>query len=208
LNTSTHGLPGIARSESIHNRVFWSISFICFTAVMVYFVTTALITYLNYPTQIDFNVIREWPQYFPAVSICNAVPFRLDQFIEPFFNYTRSRNITTPMNSSTNIPPYLSLSMGFFIIDRMNKNESLASFFFPLSSMLYKCTFNNLPCSEADFIPFTSAVYGLCYTFNAKMKNSSARKVRYGNEKGGDGVLDLELYMHSHQYLPYFWKGK
>ena len=174
---------------------------------MIYFVTTALITYFNYPTQIDFDVIREWPQYFPAVSICNAVAFRLDPFIGPFFNYTRSLNITTPSNSST-IPAYLSPSMGLFIIDTMNKNESLNRFLFPLSSMLYKCTFNNLPCSEADFIPFTSATYGLCYTFNAKMKNSSARKVRYGNEYGGDGVLDLELYAQSHQYVPYFWKGQ
>ncbi|CAF0966836.1 unnamed protein product [Adineta steineri] len=30
LNTSTHGIPGIARSQSIPNLLFWSISFITF----------------------------------------------------------------------------------------------------------------------------------------------------------------------------------
>ena len=36
LNTSTHALPSIARSESIHNRLFWSISFLAFLAIMIY----------------------------------------------------------------------------------------------------------------------------------------------------------------------------
>lgn len=207
LNTSTHGLPGIARSESVHNRIFWSISFICFTGVMTYFVTTALIIYFNYPTQIDLNVIREWPQYFPAVSICNAAPFRLDRFIQSFFNYTRSKNITTPTNANM-IPAYLGPLVAIYIIERVNSNQPLDPDFYSLSSILYRCTFNNAPCSVADFIPFTSSSYGLCYTFNAKMKNSSAGKLRYGNENGGSGVLELELYAHTYQYVPYLFTGK
>ncbi|CAF5142835.1 unnamed protein product, partial [Rotaria sp. Silwood1] len=31
LNTSTHGIPGIARSQSIHNRIFWIVSTLVFT---------------------------------------------------------------------------------------------------------------------------------------------------------------------------------
>ena len=207
LNTSTHGLPGIARSESVHNRVFWTISFVCFTGVMIYFVTTAIINYFNYPTQFDLNVIREWPQYFPAVSICNASPFRLDRLIQPFFNYTRSRNKSTPSNAST-IPPSLIMELGDFIIEQLNTNAALEQYLFDISSMLYTCQYNSMPCTAADFIQFTSASYGLCYTFNAKMKNSSAQKVRYGNANGGDGILELELYTHNHQSIPYFVKGK
>ena len=37
LNTSTHALLGIARSESVHNRVFWSISFVFFHGCDVVF---------------------------------------------------------------------------------------------------------------------------------------------------------------------------
>lgn len=59
LNTSTHDLPGIARSESIHNCVFWSISFICFTGIMIYFVAEAILEYFKYPAQIDVDIIRE-----------------------------------------------------------------------------------------------------------------------------------------------------
>jgi len=206
LNTSTHGLPGIARSESIHNRIFWIFSFVCFTGIMIYFVTVAIIDYCQYPTQIDINIIREWPQYFPAVSICNSSPFRLDRFLGPFLNYTFSRNLTNQTNL-TAIPPYLSPYVTDFILTELNSDRSIDEYFYPLSSILYTCTFNGQICSANDFISFTSATFGLCFTFNAKMKNQSQNSVHYSNENGGNGILQLELYTHSHQYVPYIRNG-
>src|SRR4051812_13498924 len=47
LNTSTHGLPGIARSESKHNRVFWTISFLIFTGIMIFLLLNRLKNILN-----------------------------------------------------------------------------------------------------------------------------------------------------------------
>lgn len=207
LNTSTHGLPGIARSESKHNLIFWLISFICFTGIMIYFVTKAILTYFDCPTQIDVDIISEWPQYFPAVSICNSSPFRLDRFMGPFLNYTNALNSNNSYNTST-MSPNLAPFLADFIVDMLNTHQPLEPYLYSLPLMLYKCTFNSLPCSTENFISFTSSSYGLCYTFNAKMKNSSKDSVRYGNQNGGDGVLDLELYVHSHQYFPYYWKGK
>lgn len=207
LNTSTHGLPGIARSASIHNRIFWIVSFLCFTGIMIYFVTRAMMSYFDYPTQIDLDIIREWPQYFPAVSICNLSPFRLDRFLDAFSNYATARNLTNSTNL-TAIPPSLVPYLFHFITTILNTNDSLEALLYPLSSMLYKCTFNSRPCSAGDFITFTSASYGLCYTFNAKMQNGNKSTVRYGNQYGGNGDLELELYVHSHQYVPYIWLSK
>ena len=207
LNTSTHALPSIARSSSVHNRVFWSISFVGFTGIMIYFLVKAILVYLDYPTQIDIHLIEEWPQYFPAFTVCNAAPFRLDRFIGPFLNYTNSLNLTTSNDSSTwssRESPYIRS----FIINRFNENQSMEELTFPLASMLHSCSFNSVPCSAVDFIPFTSSYYGGCYTFNARWKNATNDSVRYGNYHGGDGVLDLGLYIHSHQYLPYFGSGK
>ncbi|CAF0819816.1 unnamed protein product [Adineta steineri] len=33
LNTSMHGIAGISRSQSIHNRIFWSIAILIFTVL-------------------------------------------------------------------------------------------------------------------------------------------------------------------------------
>jgi hypothetical protein len=207
FNASTHGLFGIARSESLRNRAFWSISFLGFTALMTYFVVTAIVNYFAYPTNIDISVVNEWPQYFPAFSLCNASPLRMDQFIEAFLNYTNALNLTDS-NDTTTFSAVQSEYIWDFLVERTNENHTIGQFFFSLPSMLYACYFNSVPCSAADFIPFTSSKYGMCYTFNPKLKNSSSSSVRYGNQYGGNGELDLSLYVHSDQYVPYVSEGE
>jgi hypothetical protein len=204
LNTSTHGIPGIARSESIHNRIFWSISFIVFTGVTLYFVIQGIRSYFEYSTQTSVNIISEWPQHFPAFTVCNLAPVRYDRFSEPFLNYTNTLNITDT-NDTTSISLLQATYMGDFFQIKINRNESIDEFFFPLKSMLLKCVFNGYSCSAADFTSFTSSSYGLCHTFNAKLKN--VENVRYSDEYGGPGNLNLRFYVHSHQYVPYIREG-
>ncbi|CAF4701698.1 unnamed protein product [Rotaria sp. Silwood1] len=199
LNTSTHALPGIARSASIHNRIFWSISFIGFAAIMIFFIVKAIMAYFDYPTSMDITYIREWPQYFPAFSFCNGSPLRYDQIMGPFLSYINATNI----NSTTTADTFQLSDLWDFLIYKSNINESVESYFFSLSSMLRTCTYNFQPCSVQDFIPFLSSSYGLCYTFNAKLTNSYTDSIRYINQGGGDGNLYLGLYVHSHQYVPY-----
>ena len=93
LNTLAHALPWIARSKNFQNRVFWSISFIVFTAIMTFFVIGAIMDYYEYPTKFNTNFVEEWPQYFPAFSLCHASPLRLDRIIEIYLNYTKSLNL-------------------------------------------------------------------------------------------------------------------
>ena len=207
LNTSTHGLPGIARSQSVHNRLFWSISLAGFTGFMIYLIINAILMYFNYPTQIDINITNQWPQYFPAFSFCNIGLIRLNQFIDDFFNFTQTFNLTA-MNGSSTILPSATLYIPQFLQYKLNHHESIDQYFYSLSSMLVSCSYNNQPCSSTDFISFTTAVYGSCYTFNAQLKNHSSTSVRLGNENGGDGILQLGLYVHSHQYVPYFVDSK
>ncbi|CAF2570868.1 unnamed protein product [Rotaria sp. Silwood2] len=201
--TSMHGLPKVFHSENIYRRIFWAISFGSFTAFMLFFIVRAILTYLQYPTRIDMSTDVEWPQYFPAFSICNVASLRYDQFIGSFLNYTNALNLTYK-----NITDVLSsVQIRNFIQYKVNRNESVAQYSFSLDSMLYQCLYNFMPCSSLDFVPFISSVYGLCFTFNAKMKNSSV-SIREGNQYGSFGQLDLAFYVHSQQYVPYFVDGE
>ncbi|CAF0894858.1 unnamed protein product [Rotaria sordida] len=202
LNTSTHGLPGIARSESLHNCLFWLISLLICTGFMLYLVIKAILAYFEYPTQLDVNIVPEWPQYFPAFSFCNVGAIRFDQFIEPFINYTNTLNLTNT-NDTTTLSSFQAMYISSFVQYKLNRNESMDPFFYSLSSMLWTCSYNSQPCSASNFISFTTSTYGLCYTFNAKLKNDSVNTIRYGNENGGEGRLELGLYVHSNQYVPY-----
>lgn len=205
-NTSTHALPGIARGESIYNKFFWSISFLVFMSIMIYFIVTTIIAYFHYPTNIDVDVVSEWPQYFPAVSVCNISPVRRDKFEEPFYEFLR-RSALINENSSV-FDAYTNINIAKFAMEIFDRNETLNQHFFTLQSILHSCTFNNQPCSADDFIRFVSSYYGYCYTFNARLKNKSQESVRYANDYGGEGVLELILYTHNHQYIPRFPTGK
>ena len=205
LNTTAHGIPGIARSESIHNRIFWSISFIIFTGVTLYFIIQEIRTYFEYPTQTSVNIINEWPQYFPAFTVCNLAPVRYDRFIEPFSNYLTTLNMTN-VNDTTSFSSLQAKQMGDFFQMKINRNESLDEFFFPLKSMLLKCVFNGRSCSAVNFTSFSLPSYGLCHTFNAKLKN--VENVQRSDEYGGSGNLNLRFYVHSHQYVPYIREGQ
>ncbi|CAF4941276.1 unnamed protein product [Rotaria sp. Silwood1] len=201
LNTSTHGVPGIARSQSIQNRIFWIVTTLAFTGIMLFFVVESIKQYFNFPTQTSVSFIVERSQAFPAVSICNYSPFRLDNFIEPFLNFTNSRNLTNTTDTST-IPIEAAPYLFDFIQNLLNYDEYLSNYFFPLSSMLISCLYNGERCQATDFIQFFSFYFGHCYTFNAKMKLNDS-SVRSTIDHGGIGKLELQLYAHSHQYVPY-----
>ena len=206
LNTSMHGIPGIARSESVQNRLFWTISFIIFTGIMCYFIIEAILAYFQYPTQTSVDFVAQWPQPFPAVTICNYSPLHFDQFIQPYLNYTNSLNLTNTTDTTK-----FTRSQGAYIIDflraKLNRNESLNDLYFSLESMLVKCIYNGINCTAADFVRFQLPLYGYCYTFNALARYINNGELHYNNENGESGVLELGFYTHSHQYVPYLTDG-
>jgi lipid-A-disaccharide synthase-like uncharacterized protein len=57
-------------------RVFWIMVMLTATAVMVYFITTNLITYYGYPKTVNVEVIYEEQLVFPAVTFCPQNFFR------------------------------------------------------------------------------------------------------------------------------------
>ncbi|CAF1035211.1 unnamed protein product [Adineta steineri] len=59
-------------------------------------------------------------------------------------------------------------------------------------------------CYKEDFIAFSDARYGNCYTFNAKASQIRNGTVYKLSENGDWGFLELELYVHSQQYVPYW----
>ncbi|CAM4896408.1 unnamed protein product [Rotaria socialis] len=202
LTTSIQGFPGIARSESIHNWLFWTVALICFTGIMVYFITQTIRAYFNYPTQTSVTIVVEWPQLFPAVSICNYGMIRYDRFIGPFVNYTNTLNITNTTDTA-NFTETQSYYINDFLIDQLNQGAPFDNYFFPLDGMMISCAYNGQTCTVANFTSFISSAYGMCYTFNAKLKNVVDGGIRYGSENGENGLLKLVLYAHQQQYVPY-----
>jgi hypothetical protein len=205
VNTSTNGIPSIAKSQSIHNRIFWTVSFLVFTGIMMYFLIENIIAYFGYPTQTSVSFLVARSQPFPAVTICNYSPLRYDAFIEPFLNFTNSINVTDANDTST-----ITLIQSAYIYDffqfSINNGEPPSKYCFPLESMLLNCLYNGATCQATDFVSFFSSVYGLCYTFNAQLKSNQSN-IRQTTDNGGSGKLELRLYAQSQDYVPYLSEG-
>jgi hypothetical protein len=87
LATSTHGLRSVGRAYSIRNRVFWIIIFTVASGLMLYFVVSAVLQYFAYSTQTSIEVQLDRKMPFPAVTVCNANPYRYDTVNESLVNY-------------------------------------------------------------------------------------------------------------------------
>jgi hypothetical protein len=74
--------------------------------------------------------------------------------------------------------------------------------------MMRECNYNGMSCSAANFTSFISALYGACYTFNAKLKDAVNDGIRYNADNGGMGLLQLQFYTYQYQYVPYVSYGK
>ena len=205
LNTSTHALPGIARSQSNLNRIFWSVSFLIFTGVMSYFIYQSIAKYFEYQTQTSVSIVIDQWQKFPAVTICNYSPLRYDRLIKPYLAYTNARNLTNT-NDTTAFTTMQADGVDDFLAEKVNANESTRDYMFPLEMMLISCSYNGMKCTAADFKSFESAFHGLCYTFNTKSK--SADDVRDALSNNDLGKLELRLYAQSHLYVPYVLEGQ
>ena len=201
LNTSTHGIPGIARSESIHNRIFWTVAFLAFLGIMLYFIVEAIRAYFAYPTQTSVELKSERSQFFPAFTFCNGGGLRSDILKSLYTASTNVSNITNSVNSAMNLVIFLRI----LLPELINTGQSLDPFLFSLQSMLISCTYAGMACTAKDFTSFFSASYGRCYTFNAKTKTNT---LLYSYSNSGLGVLSLRLYLYDHLYTSYVNEGK
>lgn len=201
LNTSAHALPGIARSQTLHNRLFWGISFVAFTGTMIFFIAQSIYNYFQYDTQTTISIVVERDQVFPAVTFCNICPARYDLLKDPLFEFINLTNLTS-MDDRIDMEAKIPHHMVDFLIHSINTRHDLTQYFFALETMLIGCSYNAVPCNQSDFISFVSPDYGLCYTFNTRLKRSGDSRLRRVNDNGGPGTLQLHFYIHNHLYVP------
>lgn len=200
LNTSTHALPAIARSENKINRLFWLASFILFAGIMSLFITQTIINYFQYPAQTSVSIVADRTQSFPAVTFCNGQFSRWDTLFNDFSSNIVAKGFANITPTSILTPEYFLLLFNF-LVDQVNNNQSINQFFFGIDIMLMSCNYNGIQCSRNDFITFVSPTHGSCYTFNAQRLSDNKKVVRV-NENGAVGNLKLEFYPHRHLYVP------
>ena len=162
LTTSTHGLRSIAAAYNTLHRVFWIVAFVGAFVCMSGFIVFEILQYLSFPTQINVEIVLKRNMPFPAVTFCNANPFRSSHMNKSLSMYAEE--------SGLNVTEERLHTIAFtMLVDRINQNRTseLTSVGFQLSDILLECSYNGMNCSE-NFVRSLSPIFGNCFTFNWK----------------------------------------
>ncbi|XP_077870072.1 uncharacterized protein LOC102803246 [Saccoglossus kowalevskii] len=82
LGTSSHGIPRIAASKTVHRRSIWTLVVIIVLSGYITHMTELLRHYFEYPVRIKSIVERNGSLQFPAVTVCNNNKLRLSQLLQ------------------------------------------------------------------------------------------------------------------------------
>lgn len=71
LNSPSHGIRRINRSKTLRTRLFWSLIFLIFTALMCKFIHSIIEKFIEHPTKVNLSV-RQYREssHFPAITFC------------------------------------------------------------------------------------------------------------------------------------------
>jgi hypothetical protein len=171
----------------------------------MYEIVIAVLTYLQYNIVLSTKPIYEAPTYFPAVQICNNIPYD-NQVIDSYVtNITNQYNITLDTFSTLKQYTDTVSSLVKSKLAKLSQSDTFDSFQagYKLENMLISCFYDQNPCSQADFYYQNDFNYGDCFSFNlglinnagySKTTNSLLKKSSFPSETN---ALQLELYVGS-----------
>ncbi|CAF3647701.1 unnamed protein product [Rotaria sordida] len=134
---------------------------------------------------------------FPAVTICNANPFRADRINETLLAYVQRHGINLTENNRWSLVTSM-------LVNLFNRNESdqYLNIGFQLSDTLIECSYNHINCSSY-FVRSFSLAFHYCYTFNWKITT----KKLFTLADVGSGIspfegLSMTFYVPRHLNFP------
>jgi hypothetical protein len=193
-------------------KIVWLSFFILSLGGCGYFFIISLTNYFNYQAVVQISVIKQYPTYFPAVTICNLNPFNLkhtetQEYINKLLqlsNYSYMANISmydsirlfARTNNTNEILTDVSDLLKRLISTDPKPIPKRQLLGFDLENdMLVSCSFNKANCNSTSFSSFLSYNYGNCYTFNSgvNLNEDILKTSKVGHNYG----LQLELVVGS-----------
>ena len=197
-------------------KVFWIISLVLTNALSSYLIIESFVAYFNYEVSTTSRNIFETPTQFPKITICNYNPFTtqyaleflsdLNKQIRPEYDIFSADNLMneslhfTAKDKSQLIVEMYSLAMST-VLNKNFSDDNRQRLGHSLEDVLFKCKFNNEPCTFKDFVWKFDRFYGNCYVFNSGNESKSIRNSLIAGSLFG---LQLELYASFNQRLSVF----
>jgi hypothetical protein len=185
-DSTIHGLPRLLKSNSWISKIAWTLFFISSINYCIYLVITSLLSYLEYNTVTNFELITEIPAKFPAISICNL-------------NKIQKKNpiVSEIISMYSNVTP--NIYQNFLIMNSLvNLNDTIKrSLSYSLNETIIQCLFNLIQCNiTRDFTWYFHPFYGNCYSYNTGLDNLGNQiGIQEISKPGKINGFQLELFI-------------
>ncbi|RNA27956.1 acid-sensing ion channel 1 isoform X2 [Brachionus plicatilis] len=198
-NTKSHGVPNIMRVESTFLRIVWTICFVASLGYCIYTIVGIIQTFLLFEVLINQQVVTDSPIEFPAVTVCNLNPFDRRK-AQGYIDQVLAKNnlsYVSDVNKIDKNPRLINTLIKSSIIGNPNLTaENIEQLGFHIDYMLLTCYFNDIPCSQSEFVLTYDFDFVNCYTFNSGYdRHGNKVPVKRINEAGADQSLKLELFL-------------
>jgi hypothetical protein len=191
LNSSTHGIPSIYRSNNYILKSLWIVFTLGSTGLCFYLMALSIIEFLSYPVITNIEIVKEVPTLFPTVSFCNLNPYKTEDPKIDFY----LKEVGKEIEQKNNHPDMKRTLLKKIVQQNLSKNEQKQFFGWQLKDMLFHCKFNSFPCNQTfDFEYFYNINYLNCYKFNGI--DSALKKI---GKSGLNSGLQLEIYIGKSQ---------
>ncbi len=203
------------RKASMIRRCLWLLLVLTMTGVMVWQIIKRVDTFFSFPLAVNVEISYEKHVRFPVIVICNEnVATISGAYASKAQSKDKLRNHLTVnidywsvyekiYQNQSMINETLKWFMGIYgqtqehITSRAKSEAYSSRISHKLSSMLKRCLWQNMPCTENDFKPVVDGmISNQCYVFNANEKDPL-----YTNLAGKSGALHLRLDVQQYQYV-------
>ena len=194
-DSTSHGIPHIAKSRNIFMKIIWTIFFLVSFTYCSYTIFQSFIVFLNYKVSLRISHAQDLPGIFPAVTICN-----LNALNERYASYKINQTITEINNQGPD--------NAFKIHDQVRRhiaNDKILTdyerYYYGYHlryDMRLRCSFNKILCYENNFTQYWDNQYGNCYTFNKG--NDSVQPLK-SSTTGESNGLNFELLVSKYKLI-------
>ena len=184
VNSTSHGIPNIIRSENLIIKLVWLLFLLASTGLCSFLVAQSIFTYYNYDVNTKTRTIYETQAFFPTITICNKQKYTTRKGLEFLKNVIIENNLTDIFENETFSHMYYidqleSLTTLKQYAHSKIKNSNMSaeekkSLGLTMSKALVECSFDGLSgaCDENHFNWVYNKNYGNCYVINSGFTQS------------------------------------
>ncbi|CAF0780208.1 unnamed protein product [Brachionus calyciflorus] len=188
LNSTSHGIPNIIRSDNLILRVMWILFTVISTTLCSYMIVQNIINYFSFETTNKIQIHTETNSIFPAITICNLNFFTSEYSVQ----FIKNLALDTESDSA-----YFSYSQYYTYMHTVSTSEELISnshkFGDSFEKLILHCQLLTIDCKNKEYWNYYyHQMYGNCYQINAKKENF-IRVSRSGWNNALNIILNISL---------------